>query len=928
MIGLFKTLFCSMKMAFLLVGLYATACAIATFIEKIQGTLSAKVWVYDALWFDALHLWLLLCLIGCFVTSKAWQRKKYASLFLHSSFIVIIIGAGITRYYGFEGIMSLREGQSANFITSSDHRIFIQAKNPEGQSEYIALKTAIDDSINKPINKHLSFFGHSLIFQTSKVDSENTLFKLDAKMEFLGSPREFVIIRDGDSAPNRENITTLEIEGYTFMIAWGTEQIPLPFTLKLKKFELERYPGSRSPASYASEVEVLSPSNPPFDFRIFMNNVLDYQGYRFFQSSYHPDEKGTILSVNNDPGKIPTYIGYGMLILGVLWILFDKNGRFVALGRFLKNQKFLAFLVCVALSQGDIYALSQTPDDSQSKATQTPTESPQLLDIPQLIESLKDSTPLAQSFDTLLVQDFGGRIKPLHTLTNEYIHKITQKQSWLGLSPTQVFLGMTFYPQEWQRVQMIPIKTPKIKEILGLNEDRKYIAYIDVFTKDGQYILQNYVEEANLKDPTHRNAFDKELLNIDAKINYAFLIYIGQALRIFPQNGDTQWLYPLEAINVSIQSNNIDSAKQLIKTYRHLVQGMQAGIDSHKWDEAQEAIESIRAYQNQNGGALLISPAKIKTEIFLDTYNPFFQLIYPYLLLSLVLFIIVLVGILKNQSLRPLIHKAFYLLLLALFVIHSFALILRWYVGDHAPWSNAYESMLYIAWASMLAGVICFRRSSLALCASSFLSGITLFVAHLGSMDPQIGNLVPVLKSYWLNIHVSVITASYGFLGLCFMLGVITLILFAIRSQSKPHIDGSILSVSALNEMSMILGLALLTIGNFLGGIWANESWGRYWGWDSKETWALISIAVYAIILHLRFMLKANLPFVFASASVIGFFSILMTYFGVNFYLAGMHSYASGEAFPVPLWVKLLVLGIFILIGLASRKRALDMPKL
>lgn len=546
------------------------------------------------------------------------------------------------------------------------------------------------------------------------------------------------------------------------------------------------------------------------------------------------------------------------------------------------------------------------------------------------MESLKHSAPLTQRFDTILVQDFGGRIKPLHTLTNEYIHKITQKQSWFGLAPTQVFLGMLFYPQEWQRVQMIPFKTAYLREILGLNVNQKYLAYIDVFTQDGRYILQNYVEEANRKDPIHRNTFDKELLEIDAKINFAFLIYTGQVLRIFPHSGsvDKQWLYPLEAISIAIEQNDMTQAKQLIKIYKKFVQGMQTGMLSYEWKEAIEAIDSIHMFQEQNGGDLLITPTKIKAEIFLDTYNPFSQLIYPYLILSLLLFTIVLVGILKNQPMRPLLHKGFYILLVVLFAIHSLSLTLRWYVGDHAPWSNAYESMLYIAWASILAGVVCFKRSNLALCASSFFSGITLFVAHLGSMDPQIGNLVPVLKSYWLNIHVSVITASYGFLGLCFMLGIITLILFAIRSKAKPHIDDSILSVSALNEMSMILGLALLSVGNFLGGIWANESWGRYWGWDSKETWALISIGVYAIILHLRFTVRSNLPFVFASASVIGFFSILMTYFGVNFYLAGMHSYAAGEAFPVPLWVKLMVIGILALIILSTRKRSLDMPKL
>ena len=236
--------------------------------------------------------------------------------------------------------------------------------------------------------------------------------------------------------------------------------------------------------------------------------------------------------------------------------------------------------------------------------------------------------------------------------------------------------------------------------------------------------------------------------------------------------------------------------------------------------------------------------------------------------------------------------------------------------------------MIYIAWAAGISGVVFFRKSYLAQSMASFLAGISLFVAHLGFMDPQIGNLVPVLKSYWLNIHVSIITASYGFLGLCFMLGALTLLLFIFRSQKYPELDRTILTLHTINEMAMILGLAMLTIGNFLGGVWANESWGRYWGWDPKETWALISIVVYIIVLHARFIPKGNNPYVFASLSVIAFYSILMTYFGVNFYLSGLHSYAAGDPLPIPVFLYYFVAATILLIVFAARKGDLPSPKL
>lgn len=950
---LIKTLFCSMKMVLLLMALYALACAIATFVEKFYGTLAARFFVYDAFWFEILHLWLACCLLGCFITSKAWQRRKYASLLLHGSFLVIIIGAGITRYYGFEGLMSIREGESAKDITTSARYIFIQVRNPQGQTESVRIPAYIDDKMNNPIKQNITFFDKPLRIETGALEQDSSMAgmggmggmggrALHASVKFLDKDFQVLIKDHGDGKPTKESINAIHEDGYSIVFAWGADVVSLPFSLKLTKFELERYPGSNSPASYASEVEVLDEGKPAYPFRIFMNHVLDYSGYRFFQSSYFPDEKGTILSVNNDPGKLPTYIGYTMLILGVLWLLFDKHGRFMTLGRFLKTQQFFSLVLVCTLCFFALPTQSFASPDNAESAPQDSGFPPQpqnegLQDIPAMVKALQGASHISKQFDRILVQDFGGRTKPIHTLADEYIHKITQRSSFLDLNPTQILLGMIFYPQEWQSIQMIAVKTPKLKQILGVSESQKYIAYIDVFGPQGQYILQNYVEAANLKNPALRDTFEKDVISVDERINYAFLIYTGQVLRIFPDSKapNHQWFYPLEAISSAVAQGDMARAKQLMGIFKLFAKGMQEGLDSAEWQEAHKALDEIATFQKENGGATLIDGAKVDSEIWLNQYNPFHQLVYPYLIISIVLFIIVLYSILKNSPVRVLTHKVFYALLLLLFILHTLGLALRWYVSEHAPWSNAYESMLYIAWASILSGVVFFRHSNLALSASSFMAGITLFVAHLGFMDPQIGNLVPVLKSYWLNIHVSVITASYGFLGLCFILGLITLLMFVIRNdtfiqteQTKERVDSSILSLSALNEMAMILGLFLLTVGNFLGGVWANESWGRYWGWDSKETWALISIGVYAIILHLRFVVKRNFPFVFASSSVVGFFSILMTYFGVNFYLTGMHSYAAGEAMPVPLWVKIMVGSIFVFILVAGRNRQLDMPRL
>ena len=250
-----------------------------------------------------------------------------------------------------------------------------------------------------------------------------------------------------------------------------------------------------------------------------------------------------------------------------------------------------------------------------------------------------------------------------------------------------------------------------------------------------------------------------------------------------------------------------------------------------------------------------------------------------------------MVGIFANRDFHSVKKTIFYMTVIG-FVLHSAGLALRWYISGHAPWSDSYESLVYVAWSAIFAGILLFRNSLLSLSSACILAGLMMFVAHMSFMNPQITNLVPVLKSYWLIVHVSVITASYGFLGLGALLGFMILLLMSFKTQSSHlRVNEQIRRLVAILEVSLIVGICLLTIGNFFGGIWANESWGRYWGWDPKETWSFVSIVVYAIVLHLRFVKKLDSVYILATASMFAYGSILMTYFGVNFYLTGLHSY-------------------------------------
>jgi cytochrome c-type biogenesis protein CcsB len=257
-------------------------------------------------------------------------------------------------------------------------------------------------------------------------------------------------------------------------------------------------------------------------------------------------------------------------------------------------------------------------------------------------------------------------------------------------------------------------------------------------------------------------------------------------------------------------------------------------------------------------------------------------------------------------------------LIITIFIIHSLGLGLRWYVGGHAPWSNGYEALIYIAWAAVLAGLLFASRSSITLSTTSILAFMILHTAHLSWMDPQITNLVPVLKSYWLVIHVATITASYGFLALGSLLASVNFVLMTMMTRrSYPFIHVTLQELTNIIEMTLIVGLYLLAIGTFLGGVWANESWGRYWGWDPKETWALVTILVYAFIVHMHMTPGLKGIFALNLASLLGISTVMMTYFGVNYYLTGLHSYAKGDPSPVPTFVYYTLTAVLFITAMA-----------
>jgi cytochrome c-type biogenesis protein CcsB len=348
-------------------------------------------------------------------------------------------------------------------------------------------------------------------------------------------------------------------------------------------------------------------------------------------------------------------------------------------------------------------------------------------------------------------------------------------------------------------------------------------------------------------------------------------------------------------------------------------QAVNQAIASNDYRLAGQSLSTLKAYQQAHGGEIIPGNTKVQLEIFYNRFNIFGFLSKACGLIGFLLLIVHLIRIFNEKLKVQKLLTAGTIAVALAFAAYTAGLAIRWYISGHAPWSNGYETLLYIGWATMLSGFVFLKKSQITLAVTAILASLTLMVAGMSWMNPEITPLVPVLKSYWLIIHVAVITASYGFLGVAALLGFLNLIIMMLRTKkSLTKASFTIVELAIIIELSIITGLILLTIGAFIGGVWANESWGRYWGWDPKETWALVTILVYSFIIHLRKVPGMGSHFALSALALLGFSSVMMTFFGVNYYLSGMHSYAAGDPPPVPGFVYVAVVVAFLAVVLAA----------
>ena len=705
---------------------------------------------------------------------------------------------------------------------------------------------------------------------------------------------------------NTRSPISVELAGLKVFLAYGSKEYQLPFSITLNDFIADKYPGTeKNYSAFKSKVTVNRSDSDFYDYEIFMNHILDEQGYRFFQSSFDGDEKGTILSVNHDFwGTWITYIGYTLLYLAMLAILFDKNTRFASLRKMLEKIKKKKGIIVTTLTLLFCFSsISQSTTNHKIKISKEKIDS--------IIIANSVSIEHAANFATLVVQD-NGRMKPINTFASELLRKISRKNSYAGLDANQVFLSMTEFPSLWLEAPIMSLKwqNDSIREIIGV-KDANHFSLMDLIDNNGSNKLGPYIEEAS--KTINKNQFQKDFMKAYENFYLLNEVLGGSLLKIFPLPDDenNRWVSYPELDNVNYSKKDSILVRTILPYYLNTL------IDARKTGDYKNAdiiLSGLLKFQNQHGNEVMPSQNKITAEIKYNKIDIFNRLYKYFAVFGILMFVFIIIQIFKENKIINSTVKLFKYLIWILFILLTLGLIARWYISGHAPWSDAYESIIYVAWATVFFGLALGKKSYLTIASTSFVAAIILWVAHENWIDPSISNLQPVLDSYWLMIHVAVIVASYGPLTLGMILGLTSLLLMVLSTKKNlKKMQLNIKEITIINEMALTVGLILLTIGNFLGGQWANESWGRYWGWDPKETWALISIMIYAFVLHMRLIPGLRGKWTFNFAAVVAYGSIMMTYFGVNFYLTGLHSYASGDVPVTPSFVWYFTAFVFIL---------------
>lgn len=643
----------------------------------------------------------------------------------------------------------------------------------------------------------------------------------------------------------------------------GMKEEKLPFSLCLKKFEAKMHDGTNAVADYSSKFTVID-GDDKSEGEVSMNNIYSHRSYRLYQSSYDEDGKGSVLAINADPYGLPvTYTGYALLFISLVWMLFDPKGGYRKLLKSTLLKKG-ALMTALILSMGNIQTLHAESATGNLQNAVLPKET-------------------AEKFGELHIL-YNDRICPVQTFALDFCKKIYGARSYQGLTAEQVLSGWVFYGNTWANEPFIKIKSGEMKTAMNLPN---YASLNTFFNREmGGYTIGQYVQEYynGQQDKFHQQAAD-----IDGKIQIIMELREGISLKVLPYTftknvkatkdhsfikaGTTTWFSPVDKLPQAVEQQH---ALYIRNVFSLLNGDVKAGNTSR----VNEFFVKMKKYQEVSSGNSLPTATQYKAERINNAF-PFATILFmANLTLGFIALFYTIYRMTKKREIKVL-NIALPILLGVSFLALTFGLALRWIISGNIPMSNGYESMLTVAWFVMLISILMQLRIRIVMVFGFLISGFFLLVSHINQMDPAIGQMMPVLNSPLLSIHVSIIMMSYALLSLTFICGIMGI---CMRSHGEE--------LQALSRIFLYPALTTMGFGIFIGAIWANVSWGNYWSWDSKETWALITFMIYAVVVHTQSLSVFRKPLVYHIYITLAFLSIAMTYFGVNYFLTGMHSYA------------------------------------
>ena len=634
----------------------------------------------------------------------------------------------------------------------------------------------------------------------------------------------------------------------------------LPFSITLNQFEIIYYKGTLAPMDFISHISVADKDcHRQIQGKVSMNHIFSYQHYRFYQSGYSEDNEGSVFSVSHDPYGIGiTYAGYTLLLLSTVFFFFSPQSRFRQLLKSpLLHRSLTVILLLFAFSLNSNFLKANSP-------------SPKVL-----------PREVAEHFGDLYIL-YNNRICPLQTFARDFTIKLYGSSSYKGLTPEEVLTGWLFYYDSWKNEPIIRIKSNEARKLLEI--EGNYARLKDYISTINEYKLEKMMNHIR----SGEQVTDKRgIEEADEKFNIINLVCTGAMMKIFPCRniaGKTlEWYSQSDQL-----PQDMDNDKWVF--IRKSMSYVNEMIVMKKYNDACLLLEKIKKYQQKECDGLLPADNKFKAEKIYNQFDYSKSVAMACICIVLICFIYYCHCMASQKRTS---RKAIIILNILLWIVFTYlsaAICLRGYVSNHLPLSNGFETMQFMAWCTLLLTFLLQRKFAMLLPFGFLLCGLTLMVSMLGESNPQITQLMPVLQSPLLSIHVVVIMIAYSLLAFIMLNGVTAVILHQSQKECKEQIE----RLQIISQIILYPAIFLLAIGIFIGAVWANVSWGRYWGWDPKEVWALITMLVYALALHPRSLPWFHRTMFFHVFCITAFITVLITYFGVNFLLGGMHSYANG----------------------------------